>query len=169
MYFFGMVKKMSKKQYQWLPSLMECSNLANWQEYEDKLYKVYTNDLRTNPPKYFGKPVITSYYPPYKNKAGFFWHLTHEGKIESERTPDIERCERLIWIKPVIEHASELQHYSKDTQKGVKEYLWLDEEEYLVILKPRGNIYVLITAFHVDYYKSVERYRREIMLLSAKK
>ena len=33
--------------------------------------------------------------------------LVQEGKVEDDRTPDLRRCERIRWPRPIIEHESE--------------------------------------------------------------
>ena len=32
-----------------------------------------------------------------------FWHMISLGKVESERTPELRRCERVSWPRPLIE------------------------------------------------------------------
>lgn len=34
-------------------------------------------------------------------KEATFWHMIQEGRIEEDRTPDIRRCERIRWPKPI--------------------------------------------------------------------
>ena len=144
----------------WLPSIMPCPDLNNWQSYEDSLYKIYLDDLFHKPPQYLGKVVKTKYHPPYKNKAYSFWHLTHEVKVENERTPDLRRCERLCWIKPVITNYQDLISWVRP-DKNNRHYIWHKNEKYLIVLQPIKDFYLLVTAFQVGETWRADRYTQE--------
>ncbi len=82
-----------------------------------------------------------------------------------DRIPDYRRAERLCWCKPVIEHADEpeVASWRADHQGGVREYLWLPEEDYVVILAEHArdtSVSVLITAYCVDGDSSRRKLRR---------
>lgn len=144
----------------WLPDIIKFEDFKDWQDYEDHLYQVYLDDLYKNSPNFLGLPVRTKYHPPFKKKAFSFWHITHEGPNEDERTPNFRRCERLCWIKPIIEHHSEIKMWVRSDKRN-RYYLWCSEEQYLIVLQPKGNYFLLITAFYVDYESQVEKYDKE--------
>lgn len=150
----------TSKQASWPPPIVECQDLAKWQEYEDKLYKIYLRDLYRDPPQFFGKIVKTKYHPPYKGKAFSFWHLTHEGKIESERTPDLKRCERLCWIKPFIEQYTKLYFWIRPDKQN-RHYIWSEEHQYLIVLQPKKDCFFLVTAYYVERKEKVREYTNE--------
>ena len=45
--------------------------------------------------------------PLYQEKHFSFWHVTSTGEKEEERIPDFRRCERIRWIRPIIENADD--------------------------------------------------------------
>lgn len=155
-----MAHNMSEVFPSWLPPLAECSDLTQWQLYEDSLYKIYLEDLFRHTPLFLGKPVKTKYYPPYKNKAFSFWHLTHEGKNEDERIPDMRRCERISWIKPLIEHCEEIYYWSRPDKDG-RYYIWFEQGQFLIVLQPKVDYFFLVTAYQVEYQKKALEYTEE--------
>src|SRR3989339_840276 len=76
-----------------------------WEDYEEALYSFFKEDFIDNRPKKFrGLRVGLKKYPKFKNKEATFWHFITEGKDELKRNPDIRRCERIRWPKPIIEN-----------------------------------------------------------------
>lgn len=93
-----------------------------------------------------------------------FWHLisrTDQGS--GDRVPDYRRAERICWCKPLIEHVDEpeVTTWNADHQGKVRSYLWLQEEDYVVILAYRASdIAMLVTAYHVDGESTRRKLRR---------
>jgi hypothetical protein len=71
---------------------------GDWQCYEDKLYQIYLDEIVNAGLSFNGLPIRCQYRPESKNKHFGFWHLISEGEIETDRTPDLRRCERIHWI-----------------------------------------------------------------------
>jgi hypothetical protein len=95
-------------------------------------------------------------------KGGRFWHCISEGPDEDQRTPDLRRCERIAWVREIIENFQDQRVMVWARRKGREQrhYLWL-EESYLVVLGERGHRYQLITAFCTDREHTREKLRRE--------
>jgi len=49
-----------------------------------------------------GKRLGLKRHPMTQNKEATFWHMIQEGSVESERIPDIRRCERIRWPRPSV-------------------------------------------------------------------
>jgi len=85
--------------------------------------------------------------------------MMQEGKIEDERTIDLNRCSRVSWISWVINNAHDkrIRVFLQERQ-GVKKswVLWLYEENYAVILWERSGYLLLKTAFLVKSGKYKE-------------
>ena len=95
---------------------------------KNKSNSIFERDFKFNQPLYSGKPVW--FFPEMEgDKESIFWHLTHrEDKKTGERLPDMRRCERLPWIKAVIENRDKPELLNWDYKEGdgsVKTYLWL--------------------------------------------
>jgi len=103
---------------------------------------------------------------PTKTKTILFWHLIQEGQIEEERTPDLRRCERIGWIRAVIENEADPRvkvwenERLKDRGPDRRVILWLDEE-FLVVLGDRRTYWLLLTAYTTDRANRIEKLRRE--------
>ncbi|MBC8418168.1 MAG: hypothetical protein ISR62_01560 [Desulfobacteraceae bacterium] len=111
---------------EWLPPMVRVDPWG--QDTFDILYSIFERDFKFNQPLYSGKPVW--FFPEMEgDKESIFWHLTHrEDKKTGERLPDMRRCERLPWIKAVIENRDKPELLNWDYKEGdgsVKTYLWL--------------------------------------------
>lgn len=158
---------------EWLP---EKANVNPWTEdtYE-MLYEIFCLDIRDYDLRYIGNNVWI--FPDIEDgKEKIFWHLTTrsgerkkiprrkrkfypEGQADTEieRLPDLRRCERLLWVKPLIEHPSEPEVFAWDYEEGdltIKTYIWIKDYDFVVIMKKYPDEKRrLITSFHIDTYK----------------
>jgi hypothetical protein len=69
-----------------------------WKAFLEAIYLIFEQTLANGGLRFQGLPVKCRYHPPYNGKHSSFWHLMSEGKVEDERTPDLERCARISWI-----------------------------------------------------------------------
>lgn len=166
---------------EWLP---EIASVNPWTDttYE-MLYEIFCRDIRDHHLKYADHDVWI--FPEMEDgKEIIFWHLTtRESKpktvprrkrrfrqedlltAKSERLPDLRRCERLPWVKPLIENPSATEILAWDYQEGnrsIKTYIWIKESDFVVILKkyPDGTRR-LITSFYVDNTYKREDFQRK--------
>jgi len=118
----------------WLPDLLLFENFSgNWQRYEDEVFAQFYSDFIKSRPAFQNEPVKVTKYPLKKGKERGFWHCIQEGKIEEERTPDMRRCERIGWVRPLIEHSADPRVKKWPKQVGAKNryLLWVEEVDYL--------------------------------------
>lgn len=145
------------------------SNVDEWAAYIDELYEVYLATLIRPPPVLWKKPVRARYSPPYKDKHFCFWHLISEGKDEEERTPDPRRCERIAWIRWVIDNADDEEvlcwERTVSTPKGERTRwtLWARGYDFAVVVEERKDYILLITAFEVRPHRK-RAYEKELGL-----
>ena len=74
---------------------------------------------------------------------------------EEDRIPDLRRCERIRWPRPIIENIANpgvliwenTQHSNSGIERNI--CLWLKEKGYLVILRKRKKYLLLWTAYPV--------------------
>jgi hypothetical protein len=166
----------------WLP---ETAVVSPWTEstYE-MLYAIFCRDIRDYNLRYISHPVWI-FLEMEDGKENVFWHLTtriyRQKKIsrrkrkfypssqtdtEPQRLPDLRRCERLPWVKPLIEHASEPEILAWDYEEGnrtIKTYIWIKDYDFVVIMKkyPDGRRR-LITSFHVDKTYKRQDFKRRL-------
>jgi len=131
---------------------------GQWEKYEEMLYGYFKEDFIDKRPKQFlGLRVGLKKHPKFKNKEATFWHFITDGKDELERKPDIRRCERIRWPKPIIENYKNEKIKFWENNRGRKNNICLcyGDWEYLVVLR-KGKDYILPwTAYcpHSEYTK----------------
>jgi hypothetical protein len=152
------------KQPEWLPPLINLSEYnGDWEEYEKALYKIFTNGFISSRPSFRGRPLKLKRYPLTRDKESTYWHLIQEGEVEEERTPDLRRCERLRWVRAVIENDADenVKVWVQRRNSRKRICMWLENEEYMVILDDRNKYLLLWTAFMVDRPHQKRKYRKE--------
>ena len=149
----------------WLPGLVLFSDYkGDWDRYVDVLYQYFRTDFVESKPKYQGKNVVLSHQPRILGKEATFWHLISEGNVEDERIPDLRRCERIRWPKPVIENSGKearIKVWENTRKKGKRVCLWFEEVDYLVILAIRKGYFMLITAYLVEQSHRKRKLQKE--------
>ena len=153
----------------WLPALI---SVDPWPYYMyDSLYGIFCEDLRDISFRYLGHDVWF-FHDLEDGKEAIFWHLTSRKQSTiprrkrrfypagqkydpAERLPDLPRCARLRWIRPITENANDQEvkawDYIED-DGSVHTYAWLCNEDFVVIFKKMGNgSRRLITSFYIDH------------------
>ena len=148
----------------WLPPLILMRDHASsWAVYVEAVYQFFRQDFYASPLLFRGTRVSCRRDPICQNKEAGFWHCTSEGRDEANRTPDLRRCERITWLRAIIEHAGSDDRIDvwHNTLRGeVRYYLWFDEE-YLIVLADRRKYFQLITAFTTEPEHTRRKLRRE--------
>jgi hypothetical protein len=148
----------------WLPSLVlfETYN-GDWEQYVEALYAFFKQDFLDSLPSYQGTRLALKRHPVIEGKEATFWHLISEGKGEKERLPDLRRCERIRWPRPIIEHSKEppIKVWENDRKGETRISLWLEEHDYLVVLAKRRGYILLWTAYLVTQAHRKVKLRKE--------
>ena len=120
-------------------------------------------DFIDSRPFYNGKRVGLKRYPLSQGKEATFWHFISEGSSEKDRIPDMRRCERIRWPRPIIEHSGErvLKVWKNRRNGETRICLWLEAEEYLVILAERKDHVMPWTAYMVDKDHRKQKLQKE--------
>ena len=152
-----------------LIELNDCTGedtVSRWKVYLELLYKIYLRTVAFGKLMFRGLPVKCQFRPETHGKHFAFWHMMQEGKIEDDRTIDLERCCRVLWISWVIQNAdadndSKIRVFRqalRSTRRGAEQpwALWLYEHDFVVILWERNEYYLLRTAFIVKPHKRQE-------------
>jgi hypothetical protein len=150
-----------------LPKFIELSEAdgadtaERWGIYLEALYQVYQRTLVHGGLSFRGMRVQCRRVPESRFKQFGFWHLVQEGFPEEERTPDLERCRRLLWASWVILNAgadARIRVFPQTPRHGEKKpwALWLHAHDYAVIVAERKDYCLLKTAFLVNSNKRQE-------------
>lgn len=145
----------------WLPSLVLFD--GDWDKYVRVLYGHFRQDFVDTSPSFRGARVGIKRGPMDQGKEATFWHIISEGSREEERLPDMRRCERIRWPRPIIEHADDSPILVWESVRGGDKRIaiWFAEAEYLVILARRKGYVLLWTAFPVTMKHRKEKLQKE--------
>lgn len=154
-----------------LPELLFLEDFGgNYSEYIEAVYRVFHQDFVATKARFRGEALRLKFNPIYQDKAYTFYHMTHKGEDEQNRVPDLRRCERLPWAKPVIGRCDEwklkIWEQTRTGKGGTKNRLciWLelaDEPDYIIILDVREGYKLLWTAFVLEYPHEKRKRQKE--------
>lgn len=148
----------------WLPALVLFSDYeGNWERYVDALYGYFKLDFVESKPTFRGKNLGLKKQPVEKGKEATFWHFISEGSNEDDRVPDLRRCERIRWPRPIIEKADEpvVKVWGNKRGSDKRILLWLEKQEYLVILAERKGYLLPWTAYIVTENHRKKKLQKE--------
>lgn len=137
----------------WLPELVLLQDYhGKWNDYCDALYEFFLDDFVRTKPQYLGKRFALKKHPEYDGKAATFWHLVSEGNVEEDRTPEMRRCERIRWPRPIIEGnvPADVKTWRNERNGKTRILIALADFSYVVILDDRGGYVLLWTAYPVE-------------------
>ncbi len=134
------------------PLVLFTDHSGDWDAYLNALYSWFKNDFVDTKPVFQGRRLGLKRHPEINGKEATFWHMIQEGAIESERIPDIRRCERIRWPRPIIESNdnSNIKIWQNERNGERRICLWFAKESYLVILAERNNYILPWTAYPVE-------------------
>ncbi|MBI4653792.1 MAG: hypothetical protein HY752_02190 [Nitrospirae bacterium] len=148
----------------WLPPLVLFSDYdGNWERYLDAIYNYFKQDFINNRPSFRGRRLGLKKHPLEKGKEATFWHFIQEGPNEDDRIPDIRRCERIRWPRPVIENEDKpvIKVWENKRKNDKRILLWLERQEYLVVLAERKGYLLPWTAYLVTEEHRKKKLQRE--------
>lgn len=143
---------------------------GDWETYEESLYKIFQDTICDAGLTFHGQRIGIRRVPEHKDKYFVFWHLTSEGELEEERTPDLRRCERLSWVNWIIVNCGRHSGISFwENKRGSETHvvIWCEQREYAVVLAKRNGYYLLKTAYCVNE-KRANSFRKERQLSQKK-
>ena len=139
----------------WLPPLITLDEYrGDWWAYVEACYECYRRDFVFDSPILAGKPVWTISDPMRDGKEETFWHIV-EGRSGDSQEQDLMRCERIAWIRPVIEATNSGRVKSwlvKRTSPGKRRaqqriLIALEDFSFVVVLVDRKSFLLLLTAY----------------------
>jgi len=146
---------------------------GDWEKYVDELYEIYLREIVNGGLTFKSLPIRCRYHPKTRGKGYGFWHIIQEGRIEEERLPDFRRCERIHWISWVIKNADideRISWWEEKRRTNTDILLWLEDEDYLVVLAKRRNYLLLKTAYYITKrHKRATLYRNRNKFWKSKK
>ncbi len=141
--------------------------------YIEHLYTLFVRDFITTRPQFKDAPVLFDRIIE-SGKPRTFTHITtEEDRATGDRVLSLRRCERIGWIKAIIEHVNdpailfwEKEHFAPQ-RKANRLYFFLECDNFLVIIEEKKSGHFMITAIYVDnpnqkrkHLKAYEEYRK---------
>lgn len=148
----------------WLPALIKLEDFGgDWDRYINEVFAIFYKDFIESQPVFDSLKIKITKHPMKRGKERGFWHCVQEGPIEDNRTPDLRRCERIAWIRAIIEKANSfgIKKWPRKTGRHFRFSLWFEEAEYLVVLEKRPNCWLLWTAYQTNWEKTKRRLQKE--------
>jgi hypothetical protein len=155
---------MTTRTPRWLPELVRLSSYRNdFGRFLDAVYAFFRADFVESRPSFRGERLSLKRHPLVQGKEYTFWHMVSEGSDEATRQPDVPRCERIRWPRPVIEHstAPALRVWGNVRNGERRVCLWLVANEYLVVLARRKGYLLPWTAYPVTRSHRKAKLKRE--------
>lgn len=88
---------------EWLPPLVLLTEFNDdWNTYLETLYSHFKHDFVDTKPRFQDRTLALKRHPLFQEKEATFWHMITEGADESNRQPDLRRCERIRWPRPSL-------------------------------------------------------------------
>lgn len=151
-----------------LTDIIDFNDYQEWTTYEEKLYSLFKQDFILTKPTFNNKKVTIRKHPTVFEKEQAFFHITSvDTKIThdlNDREPDLRRCERIHWIRPIIEiqrYMQCLNHCLKiwieDTKGKERIHLLNEEEQFIVVLEERIDYVLLITAYYIEHKHTLKK------------
>jgi len=147
-----------------LPPLVLLNDYENnWHRYFDVIYNFFRQDFVTSKPNFKGKRFALKRNPVINGKEATFWHIISEGGVEGERLPDLRRCERIRWPRPIIEEvrSEHVKCWKNKRKEEVRVVIALEDFSYVVVLADRGDYVLLWTAYCVEQEHRRQKLRKE--------
>jgi hypothetical protein len=149
----------------WLPPLvlLPCYG-GDWQAYLEAVHGFFHQDFVASEPRFQGKRCgLINPQRDAGGKEGTFWHVISEGKIEGQRLPDLRRCERIRWPRPIIEavRRADVRCWKTKSKGKPRILIALEDFSYVVVLASLKTCVLLFTAFPVERPHRREKLRKE--------
>lgn len=136
---------------------------GDWDSYVDHIYSLYRLTILQSDLRFRNLTVKPRFTPETQGKHYGFWHITSEGEVEEEREPDLRRCERIRWVKWLIENVDnfdEISCWEEKRSNKLEIVIWLEVEQYVVILSERRDYWLLKTAYLAIKSRKIKQLKR---------
>jgi hypothetical protein len=152
-----------------LPPIIDFNSFMDWNRYEDYLYHIFVRDFINSQPELFGKPVRYRKHPIVGTKEQAFFHITSvdtSKKVEdpNDRIPDIRRCERIHWVRKIIENyncrkgcCSFIKYWPEKRGNYKRWHFLFEEVKFMVVVEEREDYNLLITSFYIEHEHQLKK------------
>lgn len=148
----------------WLPTKLDSTSFSDYSSFFDYIYtNIFKVDFYGEQPLFNGCPVGARKNPKINGWEEGFYHITHYDLHNTgfeNRVVDIDRSERICWVRPIIENYSCndacCSHIKTWRQKKRIHFLF-EEAKFIVVIEERKGYYVIVTSFYVKYTHEMQK------------
>lgn len=150
-----------------LPPLIDFDGWDKYSIFEDKIYKIFKEEIYIYDWYYKNKPIYLRKQPLYNGREESFYHIICKkqiinGKKEFQPTP--ERAQRILWCKSIVNNepcknccCNGIGVWSEtkivNTKTKTQTVLYLKKYKYVIILEEQPSRWLFITSYYVDDLK----------------
>ncbi len=135
------------------PDLLYLENFGgDFNKYFNAVYNVFDNHFIKSNPYFQGVKISAQKFPLVDGIHKTFYHITHEGEDENNRTPDFRRMERIRYPKFSIEKCphNEFLVWKNKRGKDNRVLIFNEVEGYLIVLTERKGFNLFWTAYYIE-------------------
>ncbi len=159
------------------PELMLLNDYGgSYDDYEDALLKVYTADLWNSGLQFGGLNVVPRVHKRFEQNGKkldwTFVHFTSVGPEDEDRELDLRRCERIGYVKAIIENAHldcvkifENTRLDKNKKPIKSVVLWCECANAKIVLTKRqgqdDDYYVVTTFYLINSAHKINKHNEE--------
>lgn len=148
----------------WLPEELHHSDYeGDWDRFLADVYAVFERDFKQSLPVFQGYSI--NFDKRIQNgKEAAFWHIIQREDLKThEKLPDFKRCERISWVRSLIEHSSDstVSVWENNREGKTSVLIWLQQLDYLVIMRKRPTVIILVTGYCTDITSMREKLIKE--------
>lgn len=131
--------------------------------YFNAVYTVFESHFIKSNPSFQGVRVSAQKLPLVDNIHRTFYHITHEGEDEQNRTPDFRRMERIHFPKFMINGCphKELLIWKNIRGRDTRILIFNEVEGYLIVLTERKGYNLFWTAYYIEHNHQRRKYVKE--------
>lgn len=147
-----------------LPDIIQLNDYqGDFESFYEAVYQIFVKDFVRSRPVFEGVKLGLKKYPLVEGKEYTFYHFTHDGSDEQNRTPNFRRMERIPWPAPIINQSSHQKLKVWRNKRGKHDRILIlhEQEKYLVVLEDRKDYIIPWTAYLVDYPNQMRKLLKE--------
>jgi len=131
------------------------------EQYLETVFDHFCEDFVHNKVTIGGQRIGIESKPWVNGKHRTFWHLISEGPVEPDRHVIIARCERIRWVRFMMENAPRFKTWRN--VRGAERSLLIATHDfsYVVVLRQRKGYYYLWSAYTVEHISHREQMQKE--------
>lgn len=135
-----------------MPLSAQIDTNGEWQDVVTRLYACFREIFYAVPRRLVcGRLLVIDGRCVDDDKEEGFWHVVSRD-VAGARIPDPDRARRMPWIADMLDGTApglSRWRYTEGSGK-VRQYYWLEQESYVLILEEERRVTALVTAFFVD-------------------